>query len=223
MDTKVNNTESKKTSERLRAVRSVLNLSQVELAQKLDLTQKIISWSETGKRTPSKNFILKLSEVFNININWLLTGQGEMFLPKEGKGGVAEPIAAYGGFIPSVVIPVLARVPAGFPEEIQDEVIEYITVPGVPKKSFAVVVKGESMTPTIKDGDYAIFLPNQDVVSGDVVIAQNGWGETFIKRYRRQKNKHFLTSDNPEYPTIEIKDADKIIGKVIKVWRNINF
>ncbi len=210
-------------SERLKKVRAILGFSQGELAESLGITQNIISFCESGKRELSKSVLLKISEKFNVNINWLLTGQGEMFLSKSEKGGVAEPIEPYKGFIPSVVIPVLARVPAGFPEEIQDEVIEYITVPGVPKKSYAVIVKGESMAPTIKEGDYAIFLPAQDVINGDIVITQNGWGETYIKRYRRRKDKHFLTSDNPEYPTIDIKDTDKIIGKVIKIWRNINF
>jgi phage repressor protein C with HTH and peptisase S24 domain len=218
--------DDKTIGQRLKTLRVLMGLSQEEFAKRTGESQRTISNAENDARDTKKGFLLALQKEFNVNTNWLLTGQGEMFLPKEGKSreGVSEPIEPYKGFIPSVVIPVLARVPAGFPEEIlRDEVIEYICVPDVPKKSYAIIVKGESMAPTIKEGDYAIFLPAHDVINGDIVITQNGWGETFIKRYRRRKNKHFLTSDNPEYPTIEIKDTDKIIGKVIKIWRNINF
>ena len=211
-------------NERLRIVRRTLGLTQKQFGEKIGTSLNVVGNYETEQANPGRKHLSAIRHAFNVSMDWLETGQGEMFLSKEDKSKTAETISSYGGIIPSVVVPVLARVPAGFPEEIQDEVIEYITVPDVPKKSYAVIVKGDSMSPAIKDGDYAIFISCScsDIVSGNVVLVRNRWGESHIKRYRKKGEKHYLTSDNPDYPTVDVAGY-KIIGKVIKIWRNINF
>jgi SOS-response transcriptional repressor LexA len=58
-------------------------------------------------------------------------------------------------YIPLRTIPVLGRVPAGFPDQIpSQEIIEYISCPDAQPSSYALIIKGDSITPTIKDDDY---------------------------------------------------------------------
>jgi len=65
---------------RLRAIRESLNLKQEELANILNSNQKSISRYEKNLTNISSDMVVKLVNNFKVNSNWLLTGQGEMFL-----------------------------------------------------------------------------------------------------------------------------------------------
>lgn len=65
--------------------RSVLNMTQKELAEKIGCTDKAISRWETGKGMPDSSFLIPLANIFNITVNELLTGEKiseEVFLQK---------------------------------------------------------------------------------------------------------------------------------------------
>lgn len=79
------------------------------------------------------------------------------------------------------------------------------------------------MEPNIKHDDYVLFVINQEIQAGDVVIINNEWGETMVKRYQIKGDEQFLISDNPEFPTFKANDHYRIVGKVIDVWRKVNF
>ncbi len=68
---------------RLRAVRKTLRLTIYEMHQKTRFSKSIISEVENGKRLPSSIYLFALADEFNVNINYLFTGKGEMFLPEE--------------------------------------------------------------------------------------------------------------------------------------------
>ena len=65
-------------STRLKQVRKELNLSQTELAEKLDVQQADISRWESGKTTPNFQTLQKYSSL-NVNVSWLFTGIGKIF------------------------------------------------------------------------------------------------------------------------------------------------
>ena len=65
--------------ERIKEIRSKLNLSVAKLADKIDIPARTITGYERGERTPSVEFLASLSKILNVNANWFLTGQGEMF------------------------------------------------------------------------------------------------------------------------------------------------
>ncbi|GEM_PF-930788 len=66
--------------ERLKKLRQALGLSQKELAERLGLHIMTISRYERGKINPSFKFIELLKEKFKVNPQWLLSGEGQMFL-----------------------------------------------------------------------------------------------------------------------------------------------
>jgi transcriptional regulator with XRE-family HTH domain len=57
------------------------NLSQEAFAKKLNLSRNFINQVECGKKNLSDRSILDICEVFDVNEEWLRTGNGEMFLP----------------------------------------------------------------------------------------------------------------------------------------------
>ena len=66
--------------ERVKAIREHYGLSQTQLAQKINKTPGFISDIETGKSGVSEETISALSRAFGVNKEWLLTGEGDMFL-----------------------------------------------------------------------------------------------------------------------------------------------
>ena len=67
--------------ERLKQARKALNLSQEKMAKELGTSAGYISEIESGKKkSPGSEFLASLLGRFNLNINWLLNGEGEMFV-----------------------------------------------------------------------------------------------------------------------------------------------
>lgn len=66
--------------ERLKAIRRALNLNQTEFIKKTGIEQGFYSKVENGKLTPSFDFIVRIAEVYNISLDYLILGEGAMFL-----------------------------------------------------------------------------------------------------------------------------------------------
>ena len=64
---------------RIQTVRKQLKLSQEELSTQIGISYRSYSSYERGDRKPSFEFLALLFEKYNINLNWLIVGQGEMF------------------------------------------------------------------------------------------------------------------------------------------------
>ena len=73
---------------RLREYRKVKKLTMQQLADLIGIRQGPLSELETGKSSPSANTLASLHLHTDINVAWLLTGQGPMIRPES----VAEPI-----------------------------------------------------------------------------------------------------------------------------------
>lgn len=64
---------------RVKAVRKVLNLTTTKFGERIGIKNPSVSMIETGKSNPSDRTILSICREFNVNENWLRTGEGEMF------------------------------------------------------------------------------------------------------------------------------------------------
>jgi hypothetical protein len=66
--------------ERLRKLRKTLDLTQQEFADRIGSARDNIAGYETGRRNPSVAVISLICTKFNVNEEWLRTGNGEMFI-----------------------------------------------------------------------------------------------------------------------------------------------
>ncbi len=86
------------------------------------------------------------------------------------------------------------------------------------KADHAIIVDGNSMYPTIEDGDY-IFIREQQTIEHNEVGVFVYEDNVYCKRLHIDYKKKQLTllSDNEDYPDIPIKNIDNLrtIGKVI--------
>lgn len=67
--------------ERIKKIRITLGLSTIKMAEKLGIPSRTLGGYERGERTPSIELLAQLYKVFNININWFVSGEGEMINP----------------------------------------------------------------------------------------------------------------------------------------------
>lgn len=68
-------------NERIRELRKALNLNQTEFGERIGIKQGSIAGYESGARTPIDSVILSMCREFNVNEEWLRTGEGDMFIP----------------------------------------------------------------------------------------------------------------------------------------------
>ena len=59
----------------LKNIRKIKNLNQQKVALDLNLSREALSHYENGKREPSLNTLLLMSNYFNVSINYLITGK----------------------------------------------------------------------------------------------------------------------------------------------------
>ena len=67
-------------NERLKELRLSLGLSQTEFGLKIFLSQYQMSLIEKGKRNLTDRSISLICKEFDVNENWIRTGEGEMFV-----------------------------------------------------------------------------------------------------------------------------------------------
>lgn len=66
-------------NERIKEIRKSKNMTQTEFGAKIGVKGNTITNYESGMRTPSDAVIVSICREFDINENWLRTGEGPMF------------------------------------------------------------------------------------------------------------------------------------------------
>lgn len=64
---------------RIKEIRKEAKLTQHEFAKSIFTTAKQVCRWEKDKATPSKIFLEKIATIYNVNVEWLLTGKGEKY------------------------------------------------------------------------------------------------------------------------------------------------
>ena len=70
-------------SDNLKKLIFELRMSARELADKIGVSAGSIQNYEAHKREPNFEFIEKLHRDLNVNLNWFVSGKGEMFIKEE--------------------------------------------------------------------------------------------------------------------------------------------
>ena len=204
-------------SEQIKAIRKHKNLSQSELAIICDVSTSAIGNIESGRQKEiSRNIMKELVSSIGVNPSWLLTGEGEMFTDTKE---VRHPIKTIVESIEGLLIPYLDQpVSAGFGQELlnEEDNDRYICIPdtGGKKDLKALTVKGDSMEPTLKNGD--IVVCDTGGWDGDGVYVIKTHEFAFVKRVVLQTEGYQVISDNKMYPPYQVPVSEDtvIVGKV---------
>lgn len=199
---------------RIKNLREELNMTQQELADKLEGAKSTVAMYEKGNRKPSLEVLVKLSEIFDCSIDYLL-----------GKTDVRKPIENINNPKKYYMCPVYGRISAGQPNWAEECIegrlpidIELMNIVN-PEECFFLRVNGESMNKEIQDGAYALIRKTDSVDDGDIaVVLVNGYDAT-LKVFNRQGDFILLepmSTDSSFKTQVYGKDTEiKIIGKYI--------
>lgn len=201
---------------RLKMLREEKGLTQKDLAEKLSLTPKAISFYELGSREPSGDALIHMAHILGTTTDYLLgnstTKEADQ---KVGRG---------------VRIPVLGRVVAGIPIEAVEEILDYEEITpelAATGEFFALQVKGDSMLPKLEEGDVVIVKKQEDVETGDIAIVLVNGDEATIKQVKKVNGGIMLYGFNPDvyephfYSNQQIEELPvRILGKVVESRRS---
>lgn len=220
--------------DRIKQLRKSQNLTQQAFAKALGISAGYVSEIEQGNKMPGSEVLLSLKQVFHINTDWLLTGEGEMERGKKEKPLMVceEPAIYYkeGDFI--YVPMVSGKISAGgglIPETTVELKLafrrDWIQRHGDPRNMSLIRVSGDSMEPTLYSGDVVLVDHNRNYIDpqgGIYAIAMDDI--IMIKRLQviYPGKKIRIISDNPKYEHLEAEPEQVIIiGKVIWFGREI--
>lgn len=214
--------------ERLIRARKQRGMSQAELARQSRVSQPTISDLESGAQTGTKK-APELANALKVDLNWLLTGRGEMEPRPARRAGVEGDERHV--FVPKVKGAVLSAGPGKVSWE-HEEVDHshgfqrtWMRDKGLnPERCRIIEIAGDSMSPYLQDGDVVLVsLASREIRSGEVYAIAVG-DELRVKRLNRRADGGLdIISDNPspQYPTehIDPRSVERVnvIGKV--VWR----
>ena len=89
----INHKEVNNVNERIKQLRKRLKLTQTEFGEQIGVKGNTITGYEKGIRNPTDAIILSICREFNVDEEWLRTGEGEMFVIQSNE----EEIAAFLG------------------------------------------------------------------------------------------------------------------------------
>jgi repressor LexA len=120
-------------------------------------------------------------------------------------------------------LPLVGQVAAGQPVLADENIEEYVPVPGIAggdEGEFVLRVKGDSMVNAgIFEGDYVIVRPQDTANDGEIVVALVG-DEATVKRFFREAEHVRLQPENDSLEPIRSRDV-QVLGRVVGVCRRV--
>ncbi|QDA13752.1 helix-turn-helix transcriptional regulator [Pasteurella multocida subsp. multocida] len=189
-----------------------------------------------GEADPSRSNLIKTAKASGVSLEWLATGEEEQLKKtiersaEKGEGLTEEPVTMIASYSS-------VNVSAGFGsfnegvtkvdgrEPYANKLLQNLRV--TPERCAVFWANGDSMSPTIADGDQLLVdLNKTEIKGGDkIYLVQNG-ESVWVKRVKMKWDGVELVSDNKdEYPPIAISDEDaqnlQIIGRVVHIGKSL--
>ena len=92
-------------------------------------------------------------------------------------------------------VPLIGSIACGTPITAEQNIERYIGVPAAWHADFALTCHGDSMSPTICDGDIVCIRCQPEVEQGEIAAVRIG-GEATLKHFHRQGDAVMLLADN---------------------------
>ena len=204
--------------DRLKKIRQDNDLTQEELAKKINTSRSNIANYENDKNMPSIDILTSLANTFNCSIDYLL-GKSDT----KNNTNKTESNAFPTSDVP-LKFPVLGKISAGLPILAQENIEGYEFAPSSFIKEdfdyFYLKVTGDSMNLKFPEGNLVLVQKQPTLENGEIGVILVGDNEATVKKYRCENDLIILEpmSTNPEHTTqiYNPKSVNiKIIGKVI--------
>lgn len=196
-------------SDNLHEIRTMRKMSQKELGEAVGVTGSCVGfWERCRIKTPDEDMVQRLASALNVSPVMLQYGLDE----------ATEPDTAVRR------VPKVGDVVGGLPKEPYAEWDEMVLCPDA-RADYALRVDGNSMSPTICDGDTIFVKATDKANSGDICVIYANERTTLkrIKYHGENNDMLDLVPDNDEFPVITFKGKQlehvTIQGVVVAIQR----
>ncbi|MGO1580693.1 MAG: helix-turn-helix domain-containing protein [Peptoniphilaceae bacterium] len=179
---------------KLKFLRRQFHITQKELAEILNVERATIAGYETRNSEPNFNKLIKLSEYFNVSIDYLLSND---------KISKAEGLR----------IPILIQEGNLFQQSLDYLIVDKNKYKN--KKLFSIAVKNDEFKPKIPKDSLLILEGDSNPKDGDLILARINKNREVLKYYY-ELNNIILTSTR-EKPIEVKKENIEILARVLEV------
>jgi repressor LexA len=180
---------------RIKSRRLELGWTTDELAKRMGYKDRSsISKIENGKADIPQSKVKEFAEVLDTSVSWLIGIDDE-----DNRSTAPAPRPIPKGFEPMpemVQVPLIGSIACGTPITAEQNVKSYIGVPAAWHADFALECHGDSMAPTICDGDVVCIRSQPEVEQGQIAAVRIG-EEATLKHCYYQNGVVQLIADNP--------------------------
>ena len=168
--------------------RKQLGLSQRHVADLVGVSEATISRWENGQIADMKRkYIRAYADALQTTTDFIMTGEA---------GEEAAPVPAGFEPLPAMkMVPLIGSIACGTPITAEQNIERYIGVPAAWHADFALTCHGDSMSPTIRDGDIVCIRSQPEVEQGQIAAVRIG-EEATLKHFHRQGDAVMLLADN---------------------------
>ncbi len=203
---------------RIKQLREDRELSQVELAKILGVTDKAVSTWENDLKVPRMGTLELLAKYFGVTKSYIIEGT-------EFKQNAGIPI------ITTVKVPLLGNIACGSPVLAVENIEDYIDMDKSVHADFALRCKGDSMiNARILDGDIVYIRKQDNIENGEIAAVLidecTSISEATLKRVYIYADKIRLCAENPQYTDKVFFENDmnkvRILGKAVAFLSSVN-
>jgi hypothetical protein len=193
---------------RLREVKGERTVA--DLAREWAIPHPQVSNYFKGIYLPSVDTLLRIGEKENVNLDWLLTGRGDMYLPVGWEKLVPE-------HPPTMTVPIMGEISEGPDGTVlwKEKLLAYADL----THAIMVRAKDYSMEQLLLPGHCAILVPEQELRDGDPALVKvRRKGLLFKLVFHKPHERLELQDPNilRAAPSVTIAEKD-----VLKIWRMI--
>lgn len=158
-------------------------INQEQLSEMANLSRVTIAKYESGRIEPGAQALSRIADALSVSTDELLCRVDKLppFVPVSRSG-----------------VPVIGSIACGRPITAEQNVTGYADLPENVFADFALKCKGESMTPTLAEGDLVLIRQTPDIQNGQIAAVGID-GEATLKRVYRSESGVTCVSDNPTF------------------------
>lgn len=193
----------------IKSLREQHNLSQEELGNIVNVSDKTVSSWEINRTEPKMGIVQQLADYFGVTTDYLIKGN----LENDDFDNIYK--------IDKIKLPFLGSIACGEPIYADENRESYIMVGTDIHADFCLQCKGDSMiNARIHDGDI-VFVRKQDIVNNGEIAVVIIDDEATLKRfyYYKEQNMVILRPENNKYQDIVLTGEElekvKVIGKAV--------
>lgn len=215
-------------SDRLQEGLAARGLRQADLAKRSGIDKSSISRYLKKEYKGNQDAVYKLAQALNVSEGWLMgydvpmerepydtlrrTAEDNVLNVEFDALTTEEKVLALGSVrqlarnllpLPAQAkkVPLLGAIACGTPILAEENITDYVDLPGHIRADFALTCKGDSMISAgIRSGDVVYIRQQETVENGQIAAVMVGAEDATLKRFYHQEDKVTLLAENTAYP-----------------------